>query len=73
MWAEANWAKWPHLTISADCGSDGLCALFAMEYGWGFNIDRLPDLAHAANCDFHGALQDRPPVALFLLRSRGEG
>lgn len=58
LWAPSSWRTWPHLTCAADCGSDGLTAQFAMEYGWGFNLDRLPDQAHSCNNDFHGALQD---------------
>jgi hypothetical protein len=57
-WAATAWARWPHLSIAMDCGSDGFCASFGLEYAWGFNIDRIPDQSHAINCDWDGALGD---------------
>ena len=58
VWAASAWPRWPHLAIAMDGGSDGFCATFGLEYGWGFNVDRIPDQSHAINCDWDGALQD---------------
>lgn len=57
IWAPANWKAWPHLSLSSDCGSDGFSAAYALEYGWGVNMDKFPDQSHGGNCDFYGALQ----------------
>ena len=47
-WSDAEWRTWPHLAISADCGSDGLAAVHALMFSKNFqsNVSFFPDPAH---------------------------
>ena len=49
-----------------DCGPDGMCGSFALEYGWDFNFDRFPDPSHGTNCDFNGGLKAVGLMGLIL-------
>ena len=60
------WRTWPHLSCAMDCGPDGMCGSFALEYGWDFNFDRFPDPSHGTNCDFNGGLKAVGLMGLIL-------
>lgn len=65
-WQESSWASWPRVVVSSDLGSDGLCALQALEFFWKLNLDKSPDQSHGAHCDCHQALRDSEIWNLWL-------
>ena len=48
--AWAHWSRWPHLSVVADQGSDGVCALSAVVWfdPLELNVFALRDPAHGA-------------------------
>ena len=65
-WKKTMWRLWPHLSCAMDCGPDGMCASFALEHGWEFNFDGVPDPSHGTNCDFNGGLKAVGLMGLIL-------
>lgn len=59
IWADENWASWPHANISMDLGPDGVCAVNALQRRpeWRANVCCIPDAAHGVHKDFDGALR----------------
>ena len=49
-WAPSAWRMWPSLAVSIDCGSDGVCAVSALQRHEDFMLNLLvwPDPSHAA-------------------------
>lgn len=51
------WPRWPHLLLTIDQGSDGLCGASFLR-SQDINLSVLPDMSHAANNDFVDGCKD---------------
>lgn len=51
------WPRWPHLLLTIDQGSDGLCGASFLR-SQDLNLSVLPDMSHAANNDFVDGCKD---------------
>jgi hypothetical protein len=61
-----DWRLWPHVGLSIDLGSSGLCGYQALERKFGLNCDLYPDGNHGASCDLRISLSQNQLYGMWL-------
>lgn len=63
----SDWREWPHLSVTADQGSDGFAAIHALQRHFRCNLSYTPDASHGVHRDLMGALRSASLMEFMLL------
>ena len=67
VWSDANWRRWPHLSLSQDMGSDGCTAIHAAKFYCSLNVTEYWDESHGICNDINNEFKHRGLMPFVLL------